>query len=445
MNRQTKVFAVVIGFAAVVAFWRLLLLQSPATVSTHSIVGVLSFLAVSLVAECMSIDFGTGRQATSSLAFLPFISSVLLFSPTAATTVVALTLLFTTTVLSHQSWSKITFNLGQGILAAIASSVVYMAFLDGPERFAFVRTELSIVGFLFAALTFFGVNLLLTSGAIALLRSQGFGTTFIEVIGPRGANLWYDLLVSPIAIVPVALYESLYLAAMAIVLLPLLVIRYSYLSKLQLEHANRDLLSVLVKAIETRDPYTSGHSMRVATLARMIAEDIELPAKKLAEVERAALLHDIGKIDLIYASLLRKPYDLSTDERALIQTHATKGADLLQSLSSVSAEVVRGVRHHHERFDGTGYPSGLRGDEIPISARIIMLCDSIDAMLSDRPYRKALTVPRVRAELVRCSGGQFDPSIVQVILQKNTLERAVALVAAEGSGSPVTQLTAVAS
>jgi putative nucleotidyltransferase with HDIG domain len=216
---------------------------------------------------------------------------------------------------------------------------------------------------------------------------------------------------------------------MAIVLLPLLLIRYSYLSKLQLENANQDLLSVLVKAIETRDPYTSGHSMRVATLARMIAEDLSLGRKRIAEVERAALLHDIGKIDLIYASLLRKPYDLSIEERSLIQTHATKGADLLESLSSVSPEVILGVRHHHERYDGTGYPAGLSSHSIPIAARIIMLCDSIDAMLSDRPYRAALSVTRVRAEIVRCSGAQFDPEIVQVILQRNTLERAVILAA----------------
>jgi putative nucleotidyltransferase with HDIG domain len=306
--------------------------------------------------------------------------------------------------------------------------LIYLPFLNEAQRSGVIRDHVSTLGFPFAALVFFGVNLLLTSAAIALVRQANLRLTLQEVTGPRGANLWYDLLASPIAIFPAALYSSLYIAAMAIVLLPLLLIRYSYLSKLQLEAANRDLLSVLVKAIETRDPYTSGHSMRVATLARLIAEDMDLSAKRIKEVEQAALLHDIGKIDLVYASLLRKPYDLSAEERTLIQTHATKGADLLTSLSSVSSLVVRGVRHHHERYDGSGYPKGLAGEEIPISARIIMLCDSIDAMLSDRPYRQALSVTRVRSEIVRCSGGQFDPLIVQMILQRNTLERAVGLV-----------------
>ncbi len=111
----------------------------------------------------------------------------------------------------------------------------------------------------------------------------------------------------------------------------------------------------------------------------------------------------------------------------MIQSHAARGADLLRSLSSVEEEVIKAVRHHHERYDGSGYPDGLAGDEIPLAARVIMLCDSIDAMLSDRPYRRALTVEQARVELLRCSGTQFDPDIVEVILRRNTLERAAVL------------------
>src|SRR5690606_24983971 len=203
-----------------------------------------------------------------------------------------------------------------------------------------------------------------------------------------------------------------------------MLIRYSYLSKVQLQQANRDLLRALVKAIETRDPYTSGHSLRVSSLARAIAEDLGLSRRQVEQVETAALLHDIGKIDMVYAPLIRKPGELTPEERTVIQSHATKGAELLRSLSSVDEEVIRGVRHHHERYDGSGYPDGLAGKVIPIAARIIMLSDSIDAMLSDRPYRRALTVEQARVELLRCSGTQFDPDIVEAILRANTLERA---------------------
>jgi putative nucleotidyltransferase with HDIG domain len=154
---------------------------------------------------------------------------------------------------------------------------------------------------------------------------------------------------------------------------------------------------------------------------------LSLSRRKVEQIETAALLHDIGKIDSVYATVILKPYDLNAEERSLIRTHATKGADLLESLSSVSRDVIRAVRHHHERYDGTGYPDGLRGTSIPLAARIIMLCDSIDAMLSDRPYRSALSLPKVHAELARCSSTQFDPHLVTVVLARNTLQRAAAL------------------
>jgi putative nucleotidyltransferase with HDIG domain len=426
--KPAQVFLIGVVAMAVACVAGLLSLHPMPNLDVRGWVGVLSFLSVGLLAECMAIDFGKGRQATSSLSFLPFLSSILLFSPPVALFVVCGVLLVSTTILVRRSPWHIVFNLAQAIIAVSAAAALYSQFLSPGQQVIPVRDSVSTFGFPFLAIVFFVTNVTLTSTAIAVLRGQPLGRTFAEVIGPRGGNLWYDLLASPIAIFPAALYGSLYIAAMAIVLLPLLLIRSSYLSKLQLEGANQDLLDVLVKAIETRDPYTSGHSMRVATLARLIAVDLGLPRKRVQEVERAALLHDIGKIDLIYASLLRKPYDLSRDERELIQTHAAKGAELLTSLSSVSKEVIHAVRHHHERYDGQGYPDGLAEEAIPLAARIIMLCDSIDAMLSDRPYRQALSVGQVRSELVRCSGSQFDPAIVEAILCRNTLERAVSLV-----------------
>lgn len=217
--------------------------------------------------------------------------------------------------------------------------------------------------------------------------------------------------------------------------LPLQLLRHSYLSKLQLEKVNKDLLRVLIKAIETRDPYTSGHSLRVSTLARAIAEDMGLSRRKVDDIETAALLHDIGKIDALYSELICKPHDLTPDEREIIRTHATKGADLLRSLSAFNDDIIRAVRHHHERFDGNGYPAGLAGEAIPLPARIIMLCDSVDAMLSDRPYRPARTIEFTEEEIRRCAGSQFDPAIVAVVLRRGTLFRAARLLDVEREAS----------
>lgn len=439
MNRKANWFLLLVVAFAITLF-ATLPVEAFAALSPRNALGLASFIAVGMLAEVMAIDFGTGKPARSSLAFLPFLTATAVFSPAVAAAGAALVTAFSSLALSRQSLLKASFNVSQAVIAVGLAGAVYQLFLpDGAGQA--VNTSVDYPGYIVLACVFFGTNILLASSAIALIKEQPFISVLRQVIGRKAGNVVYDLFASPIALVPAIMYLDYFVLGIIVVLLPLLLIRYSYLSKLQLEEANRDLLKVLIKAIETRDPYTSGHSVRVATLARMIAEDLHLPARKISEVETAALLHDIGKIDSVYEAVIRKPYDLSDEERNLIKTHATRGADLLQSLSSVSSEVVRGVRHHHERHDGSGYPAGLRDHDIPISAKIIMMCDSVDAMLSDRPYRRALSISKVRAELIRCSGTQFDPAIVQLLLSQNTLERAADLVDRPQADLQVIRLT----
>jgi HD-GYP domain-containing protein (c-di-GMP phosphodiesterase class II) len=148
-----------------------------------------------------------------------------------------------------------------------------------------------------------------------------------------------------------------------------------------------------------------------------------LGERTVARVEQSALLHDVGKIDAIYSEILKKPASLSTEERSIIESHVTKGVELLETLSSVPQAVILDVRHHHEREDGRGYPDGLFSQQIPIGAKIIKVSDAIDAMLSDRPYRKALDLDTVRRELSTYAGTQFDKSVVDAILDTDVLER----------------------
>src|SRR5919202_5846694 len=174
-------------------------------------------------------------------------------------------------------------------------------------------------------------------------------------------------------------------------------------------------MELMVKAIEARDPYTSGHSRRVAHYSRIIGRAIGLRPAQIERVRTAALLHDVGKMDEVFARILRKPGKLTSDEWAIMQTHPIKSAELVGTVSHLS-ELVSAVRHHHENWDGTGYPDGIAGDAIPLEARIIIFADTIDAMTSDRPYRKALGPAEVRAELARCRGKQFDPQICDRLL-----------------------------
>jgi len=185
----------------------------------------------------------------------------------------------------------------------------------------------------------------------------------------------------------------------------------------RLEEANKDILFVLARVLETRDPYTAGHSFSVAEFAVKLAKNMALSAQEIEHVRVAATLHDIGKHDPIYMGMIGKARRLSRVELGIMRTHASKGAEFLAQLSTFPQEVIDAVHYHHERWDGEGYPEGLAGEEIPLIARIVGICDAIDAMAHDRVYRKARTPAWIRGELKRCAGTQFDPEIVEVALE----------------------------
>ena len=172
-----------------------------------------------------------------------------------------------------------------------------------------------------------------------------------------------------------------------------------------------DFFKVLVYILESKEPYTYGHSERVSFYAETIAQDLSLTAEEKGNLQLATLLHDIGKIGL--SNRLLEKTNLSEDENLDIRRHPIKGVHLIEPLS-FPADITSAIRHHHERWDGKGYPDGLAGKEIPLLARIIALVDSYDAMTSDRPYRAELDFHNVQEEIVKNSGVQFDPEIVSI-------------------------------
>jgi len=173
---------------------------------------------------------------------------------------------------------------------------------------------------------------------------------------------------------------------------------------------------LMVAAIEARDPYTSGHSERVSRASKIIAKSIGLRAAEVERVGVAALLHDVGKIDEAFAPILAKEGRLTPEEWETMKRHPIRSAELVGLLSSLK-DVVPAVRNHHENWDGTGYPDGLKGSAIPQASRIIMFADTLDAMTTDRPYRKALTMEEAKAEIIKFRGRQFDPEICDRIVE----------------------------
>lgn len=178
--------------------------------------------------------------------------------------------------------------------------------------------------------------------------------------------------------------------------------------------ANLETMMALAQALETKDAYTRGHSERMVQRAEAVAERLGLPEVETELLRYSAILHDIGKIG-IPDNILNKPDKLTDEEYRLIKEHPIKGAEIVKQVKALEP-VASIILQHHERWDGKGYPQGLKGEAIPIEARIVSVLDAFDAMTSDRPYRKALPIERVIGELKRCSGTQFDPKVVDAFL-----------------------------
>jgi putative nucleotidyltransferase with HDIG domain len=226
-------------------------------------------------------------------------------------------------------------------------------------------------------------------------------------MGPLGALVAHTYVQTPWAIV---------------YFIPLVLVIYNgFRLYVTLQHETDHALVALADSIDKRDQYTYQHSMRVAELSGEIAKVMGLSPRDVDLLIAAARVHDLGKI-ATDNRVLFKQSSLTNDERQLIQAHPAEGGELAGRFS-MFRDGRRFIRHHHERWDGKGYPDGLAGDDIPLGARIIAVADSYDAMTSDRPYRKALPHEVALIELRRGAGTQFDPVVVDAFLARETARR----------------------
>jgi HD superfamily phosphohydrolase YqeK len=396
--------------------------------------GVVAFAALALLCDTtfLRISFA---NVNSSVAFVPFLASVTLFQHPWPMLIAGVTAFAVDTFVRKKPPIRIWFNTAQYMVAIGLGAVAYRT-LGGTiisDRF-FVP----VVPFLGLVGTYFLVN----SGSVALAVAISTGVSVREAWSRIvGRSLLYDLFSSSLAILLAFLYFKSQLLGLTLLVVPLFFVRHMYHMNLQLERVNKELLELMVKAIEARDPYTSGHSLRVCEYARSIARDLGLSTKQVDQIASASLMHDVGKIYEEFAPLLRKEGKLTPDERMLMQRHPGRSAELAATIAEFRGPVELAIRHHHENFDGSGYPDGLSAEQIPLAARIIMIADTLDAMTTDRPYRKALSFERTMEELKKFAGKQFDPKLVELVSNSANLRRLLGATAEQG-GSPVHALGA---
>jgi hypothetical protein len=399
-----SIAAIVASALVSLVFWQEYPIPDPGSVI---ILGALALLADHFA-------FSLPVTGSVSLAFAMSHAGLLYGGPMAAIVVSVLGSVSLHDIRAEKPLLQMLFNSAQLILSATAAGLAYVSvggvpFAEGMQPGGLAS---SVLPALLAAFAFFGVNIVLVGTWVAIRNRMAVGEVFRQ---QHFGVYWVSLLV--LALLGFILANLLLASGWVGVLLllaPFIIARQTFLAYRELEDAYAGTVRSLVAAMEAKDPYTSGHSERVAEYARMVAQRMGLGAQFIQRIEYAALLHDIGKIGMRTATLT-KPGPLTREEYREIQSHTTIGRDLVSGVESLS-DIQDAIYLHHERIDGTGYPVGLSGDAIPLEAKILAVADCFDAMTSSRPYRDPLALDTARSEILACAGRQLDADVVSVFL-----------------------------
>jgi HD-GYP domain-containing protein (c-di-GMP phosphodiesterase class II) len=410
MKRLTILTALLAALAILLAIT--LVPNSDLNLTVKAFIGLGLFLIINVIAESQPLRLpGSQAHAEITISGLTSYALLALFSPFYAAVVGATAVFIVEVVLRKKAFVKCVFNASQTFISLACAALVYHFLLSNP---AFLQPiPIDITALTLAISTYFLLNTGLVSLGLSQLIAASFWRTWL---GNYRWELIYVPASIPLALLLILAYERLWIAGPLLFIAPLFLLRESYAQYVRLKTTYTETVRTLIKVIETHDTYTAGHSLRVAEYAKRLALARKLSVKEVEKIEIAAYLHDLGKVDLAITHLVRKPGRLTSDEKRRVQLHPLVSADLAAQVTYFKGDIERVIRHHHEHYNGTGYPHGLRGEEIPIGSRIILIADAFDAMTSNRMYRSALDLQRVRSEFIKYSGIQFDPMLVSLFL-----------------------------
>jgi HD-GYP domain-containing protein (c-di-GMP phosphodiesterase class II) len=409
-----RLFILVTGLAAVVFIFSIVNTQwSPTEIGHIFIFGILA-----IASESLPVALPRGGFVTVSYAV--FFSAVILFPAGVSLSIAILGGLFVLGKAGKdQALYKRLFNGSQYLLSQAAAA--YVLKLTGIEGFHYILS--SLIVYIAVAFTYMIVNITIVTFALGFLQQKSPWSIWISNMQWALPNF---MALVPIGYLMALIFNNYGTTGLFLLFIPLLASRHSFQLYMDMRENYLNTVEALVQALEAKDTYTSGHSARVGKLAVIIAEGLEMSEDKIEALKYAAVLHDVGKIG-VSETILNKDGKLLEAEWEIIRSHPVIGETIIKSIKFLF-DIGQVVRHHHERYDGEGYPDGIKGEEIPLESRIIAVADTYDAITSDRSYRKGKTHDEAIQELKRVSGSQLDPKLVEVFCKVVTPESVTQIV-----------------
>lgn len=354
----------------------------------------------------MAISTSYAVQLAVAILFGPIIASIIIF--------LGLSFRFKKVNNKYQHILNIPiyqtlYNYCVVIVPIVYAGLVYSK-LGGTFNTVNLRTKLYLI--ITFSVVYLILNTLLISILFSLLNNKN---PLYFFLGNIKLSLLSGLVMTPFGVLLAYLYEIFGYGGVLLIIFPIVLVRYTFFLYLESKTQFIQTVDALMRAMEARDKYTQGHSQRVAEIAEMIAKELKYRESKIEKLHMAALLHDVGKIG-IDDDILNKPGRLTIEEYEIIKGHPGIGYNILKDIKNLE-DILPIIRNHHERYDGKGYPDGKSENEIGLDVFIIQLADSIDAMATDRPYKKALSEEEIISELTKFKGTQFHPRIVDAYMK----------------------------
>lgn len=407
MKKRIKVLDVYVwGIACLGIF--LLMSNIPKFNDSRQMAEVL-FLAVLVVCgEAAAVPFPKGK-GTASVATPIIFTITVLYGPAIGMWVAALATLRKRDLAGEVPIRLVLFNRGMLAVCAYVFSKVYF-FISG--KFGVLEFPRGLIAFLVAAASYTLLNAVLAGITLSLQMTVPFVTIWRRNIVWMLPNMFA---LFPMGALMVLVVQQVGPWVLVLFYLPLVVTKVSLEKYIDLLDTYNEIAAALSTAIDARDSYTHGHSVRVSEYSGKVAKELGLGDEEVDLMKYVGLLHDVGKVGMS-DGILKKQGPFTYSEYEEMKKHAEIGADIIKVMKFLGKGELW-VRHHHERWDGSGFPQGFAGEEIPLGARIIACADAFDAMTTDRPYKDKMSYDEAKQELIRCSGTQFDPKVVKAMLK----------------------------